>query len=238
MARGRRAVGEPAMTETQTVLVVDDDEAIVAMMRDFLEAEGYQVEAALDAQQAQECMERTRVDCLLLDIMMPGQSGFELCREVRRTADTPILFLSARGEDADKVRGFGLGADDYIVKSASPIEVVARVRAVLRRSVAASRRRAVLRVGRLELDLAAHEARIDGELVSLSPREFEILCFLAQHPREVFTYEQLIERFWDGVGDRHTVTVLMGRLREKVEADPANPRTIVNVWGIGYRFEE
>jgi DNA-binding response OmpR family regulator len=226
------------MSETQTVLVVDDDETIVALLRDFLEAEGYRVEGALDAQQAQELLGRTRVDCLLLDIMMPGRSGFELCREVRRTSDTPILFLSARGEDADKVRGFGLGADDYIVKSASPIEVVARVKAVLRRSAATSpRREAVLRVGRLELDQRAHEARIDGELASLSPREFEILSFLAQHPREVFTYEQLLERFWDGIGDRHTVTVLMGRLRDKIEADPATPRTIVNVWGIGYRFE-
>jgi len=220
------------------VLVVDDDEAIVGLLRDFLEAEGYRVEGALDATQARERLEQTRIDCLLLDIMMPGPSGFDLCRDVRRTSDTPVLFLSARGEDADKVRGFGLGADDYIVKSASPIEVVARVKAVLRRS-APSRppEAALLAIGRLTLDLRAHEARAGAHTVPLSPREFEILCFLAENPRQVFTYEQLLDRFWDGVGDRHTVTVLMGRLREKVEEDPASPRAIVNVWGVGYRFE-
>ena len=159
------------MTQNQTVLVVDDDETIVTLLRDFLEADGYRVEGALDAERAQELLGQTRVDCLLLDIMMPGQSGFDLCREVRRTSDTPVLFLSARGEDADKVRGFGLGADDYIVKSASPIEVVARVKAVLRRSAAASpRREAALRAGRLS-STNAHTRRGSTESRSRSARE-------------------------------------------------------------------
>jgi DNA-binding response OmpR family regulator len=226
------------MAEKQTVLVVDDDEAIVALMRDFLEAEGFAVEAALDAAQAATQLERGAVDCLLLDIMMPGESGFELCKRVRRSSDVPILFLSARDEDADKVRGLGLGGDDYIVKSATPIEVVARVKAVLRRARPAARAAGPLyRFGRLTIDPQSHEARIDGEPVALTPREFDLLLFLAEHPHQVFTYEQLLDRFWDGVGDRHTVTVHAGRIREKIEQDPANPRLIVNVWGVGYRFE-
>jgi DNA-binding response OmpR family regulator len=226
------------MAEQQTVLVVDDDEAIVALMRDFLEAEGFRVEAALNAAEAAAQLERAPVDCLLLDIMMPGESGFELCKRVRRSSDVPILFLSARDEDADKVRGLGLGGDDYIVKSATPIEVVARVKAVLRRVRPAARPAGpLLRFGRLTIDPQAHEARVDGEAVALTPREFDLLVFLAEHPRQVFTYEQLLDRFWDGIGDRHTVTVHTGRIRDKIEPDPANPRLIVNVWGVGYRFE-
>jgi DNA-binding response OmpR family regulator len=226
------------MAERQTVLVVDDDEAIVGLMRDFLEAEGFHVESAFDATQAAAQLERGPIDCLLLDIMMPGESGFELCKQVRRSSDVPILFLSARGEDSDKVRGLGLGGDDYIVKSATPIEVVARVKAVLRRAHAPLRPSGpLLRFGRLTIDPQSHEAWVDGEPVSLTPREFDLLLFLAEHPRQVFTYEQLLERFWEGVGDRHTVTVHIGRIRDKIEEDAAEPRLIVNVWGVGYRFE-
>ena len=220
------------------MLVVDDDDAIVNLMRDFLEAEGFHVEAAKDARQAQELLDNTAVDCVLLDVMMPGESGFELCRRIRRTSDVPVLFLSARGEDADKIRGLGLGGDDYIVKDATPPEVVARVKAVLRRyGRQDTARDAVLDFGRLVLDLRAREVRIDGEPVPLTPREFDILAVLAEHPRQVFTYQQLLERFWADTGDRHTVTVHVARIREKIEEDPRNPRFIVNVWGVGYRFE-
>ncbi len=220
------------------MLVVDDDDAIVNLMRDFLEAEGFHVEAAKDARQAQAILDTTAVDCVLLDVMMPGESGFELCRRIRRTSDVPVLFLSARGEDADKIRGLGLGGDDYIVKNATPPEVVARVKAVLRRyGRQDTARDAVLDFGRLVLDLRAREVRIDGEPVPLTPREFDILAVLAEHPRQVFTYQQLLERFWEDTGDRHTVTVHMARIREKIEEDPRNPRFIVNVWGVGYRFE-
>lgn len=226
------------MGEKRTVLVVDDDTAIVDLMRDFLEAEGFHVEGATSAREALATLERTTIDCLLLDIMMPGESGFELCRRVRRASDVPILFLSARGEDLDKIRGLGLGGDDYIVKSATPPEVVARVKAVLRRAGGTVlSEETVLNYGRLVLDTRAREVRVDGAPIPLTPREFEILCLLAEHPRQVFTYEQLLDHFWGGAGDRHTVTVHIGRIREKIETDASAPALIVNIWGVGYRFE-
>jgi DNA-binding response OmpR family regulator len=226
------------MDNARNVLVVDDDKAIVELMRDFLEAEGFHAEGALDAGEAQAILARAPVDCVLLDVMMPGQSGFELCRQLRRTSDVPILFLSARGEDADKLRGLGLGGDDYIVKSATPAEVVARVKAVLRRAGRKEPARdATLDFGRLVLDVRAREVRVEGKPVTFTPREFEILCLLAEHPRQVFTYEQLLAHFWGNIGDRHTVTVHISRIREKIEADPTTPKIIVNVWGVGYRCE-
>jgi DNA-binding response OmpR family regulator len=180
------------------------------------------------------------VDCLLLDVMMPGASGFEICRRIRASSDMPILFLTARDADGDKIRGLGLG-DDYIVKSASPGEVVARVKAVLRRT---QRGRAVAGVsgevldfGRLVLDIRAHEVRVDGQPVSLTAREFALLRLLAEHPRQMFTREHLHARLWGDYADQSTVWVHIRRLREKIEEDPANPRYIVTVWGVGYRFE-
>jgi DNA-binding response OmpR family regulator len=226
------------MSNKRIILVVDDDKAIVELMRDFLEDEGFRVEKAYDAKEALHILHHSSVDCVILDIMMPGQNGFELCREIRRTNDVPILFLSARGEDVDKIRGLGIGGDDYIVKSATPVEVVARVKAVLRRyDKQGFPQNAVLHFGHLTLDARAHEVRVHNKPVPLTPKEFETLLLLAEHPRQVFTYDQLLERFWDGVGDKHTVVVHIGRIREKIEADPNNPKLIVNVWGVGYRFE-
>lgn len=221
-----------------TILVVDDEPDIVALMRDFLEAEGYAVETAADGSTALAVLESKPVDCVLLDVMMPGQSGFEVLRAIREMGDVPVLFLSARHEDSDKIRGLGLGADDYIVKSATPAEVVARIKAVLRRvrrgEAAPS---AVLDFGRLVIDVRAREVRVDGQPVSLTAREFDLLHLLAEHPRQVFTRDQLFERLWGPYGDRHTLTVHIGRLREKLEEDPAHPRYITTVWGVGYRFE-
>jgi DNA-binding response OmpR family regulator len=222
-----------------TVLVVDDDDDIVLLMRDFLEAEGYRVVSASNGKEALAALESTPVDCVLLDVMMPGLSGFEVVRKIREHGEVPVLFLSAKHEDSDKIRGLGLGADDYIVKSATPAEVVARVKAVLRRTrraeaVAAP---AVLDFGRLTVDIRAREARLDGEPVTLTAREFDLLKLLAEHPRQVFDREQLFERLWDSYGDPHTVTVHVARLREKLEKDPSHPALIVTVWGVGYRFE-
>ena len=222
-----------------TMLVVDDEPAIVELLRDFLEAEGYRVETARDGVEALAVLARSPMDCVLLDVMMPELSGFDLCRRIRETSDVPLLFLSARDGDSDKIRGLGLGGDDYIVKSATPGEVVARVKAVLRRARRApvSSPLTLLDFGRLVLDVRAHEVRIDGAPVPFTAREFELLAFLAEHPRQVFTREQLFARFWGEIGDRHTVTVHIGRIRDKIETNPEEPRYIVTVWGVGYRFE-
>ncbi len=223
--------------DTRRILVVDDDPAITALMSDFLVAEGFGVETAATASQAQALIARSVPDCVILDVMLPGESGFELCRRVREHSDVPILFLSARQEDADKIRGLGLGGDDYIVKSATPSEVVARVKAVLRRAGKERVQRATLNFDNLIIDVAAREVWCDGRQVQLTPKEFELLWLLAEHPRQVFTHEALLARLWDNVGDRHTVTVHVGRIRDKIEPDPTTPRYISTVWGVGYRFE-
>ena len=217
------------------VLVVEDEPEIAALMRDFLEADGFRVEVALDPEQAVGAL-RLAPDCVLLDVMLPGRSGFELCREIRAASEIPVLFLSARGGDADKIRGLGLGADDYIVKSASAAEVIARIKAVLRRSGT----RGVLGqlcFGRLEVTLAAHEVKVAGVPVRMTAREFELLRVLVQHPRQVFSREHLFELIWGSYGDRSAVSVYISRLREKIEDDPTDPRYIVTVWGAGYRFD-
>lgn len=226
------------MSDLPTILVVDDDPSIVELLRDFLENDNFNVITAYDSAQAWAAFEQGAIDCMILDIMMPGQNGFELCRRIRAESSVPILFLSARGDDVDKIRGLTLGGDDYIVKTASPGEIVARVKAVLRRS---SYRQPIeakmLDYGRLKLNLTAREVLIDGQSVVLTPKEYELLKLFAEHPKHVISYEQLLAKFWDGVGDKHTIRVHLSRLREKIEADPNNPQFLVNVWGVGYRFE-
>lgn len=217
------------------VLVVEDEPEIAALMRDFLEADGFRVELATDADGAAGAL-RLAPDCVLLDVMLPGRSGFDLCREIRAAAETPVLFLTARGGDADKIRGLGLGADDYIVKSASAAEVVARIKAVLRRSGVGGVPRP-LRFGRLEVDLAGHQVVVAGTPVRMTAREFALLRVLVHHPRQVFSREHLFELVWGSYGDRSAVSVYISRLREKIEDDPTDPRYIVTVWGAGYRFD-
>jgi DNA-binding response OmpR family regulator len=217
------------------VLVVEDEPEIAALMRDFLEADGFRVLHAADAEEAAEALETTP-DCVLLDVMLPGASGFELCRTIRAASEVPVLFLSARGGDADKIRGLGLGADDYIVKTATPAEVVARVKAVLRRS-GRGRPSTRLRFGRLEVDLAAHQVTVAGKPVRITAREFELLQVLVRHPRQVFSREQLFGLVWGSYGDHSAVSVYISRLRDKIEDDPTDPRYIVTVWGAGYRFD-
>jgi len=230
------------MAQQQTVLVVDDEDGIVELMRDFLEADGFAVHVARDGAAALTALAREPVDCVLLDVMMPGLSGFDVCRRIRAAADVPILFLSARDGDSDKIRGLRLGADDYVVKSATPDEVVARVRAVLRRyrpGVLATESvdEGVLDFGRLVVDVRAHEVRVDGTPVAMPAREFALLRLFAEHPRQVFSRDRLFELGWESFGDRSTVTTHIRRLRERIEQDPAEPRYIVTVWGVGYRFE-
>jgi DNA-binding response OmpR family regulator len=225
------------VVEGSLVLVVEDEREIGALMRDFLEADGFAVVNAESAATALRAIEVEPPDCVLLDVMLPDESGFDLCRRIRERSDVPVLFLSARDTDADKLRGLGLGADDYIVKSATPAEVVARVKAVVRRSSAAAKPTELLRYGRLEVDLAAHEVRVRGRVVQTTAREFELLRVLVEHPRQVFGREQLFELVWGAFGDRRAVPVYIRRLREKLEANPAKPELITTVWGVGYRFD-
>lgn len=226
------------MKEERTILVVDDDRSIAELLRDFLENEGFYVKTAYDSVSAMRVLEQGTIHCMVLDIMMPGQNGFELCRQIRTTSNIPILFLSARSDDVDKIRGLALGGDDYIVKTASPGEIVARVKAVLRRSgVKEESKKRILDYGGLSLDLSTREVFVEGQSISLTPKEYDLLRLFAEHPKYVFPYDQLLERFWGGVGDKHTIRVHLSRLREKIEPDPNDPQFIVNVWGIGYRFQ-
>jgi DNA-binding response OmpR family regulator len=223
----------------QSVLVVEDEPDIVALLRDFLSVAGFGVATAGDADAALGVLDAQRVDCVLVDVMLPGSSGFDLCRRIREQSEVPLLFLTARGDDSDKLRGLGLGADDYIVKSATPAEVVARVKAVLRRTpgngdgVAPS----ALRFGELAIDLAAHEVALADRPVRMTAREFELLRVFAAHPRQVLGRDQLFELLWGSWGDRSAVSVYVRKLREKLEADPARPQLLVTVWGVGYRFD-
>ncbi|MNX09763.1 Transcriptional regulatory protein OmpR [compost metagenome] len=226
------------MNVANTILVVDDDLSIVELLRDFLENEHFHVITACDSVQAWTMFEENSIHCIVLDIMMPGQNGFELCRRIRAESNVPILFLSARSDDVDKIRGLTLGGDDYIVKTASPGEIVARVKAVLRRTASQQQMDdRILEYGRMKLNLSTREVVVDGTTVALTPKEYELLRLFAEHPRHVFTYEQLLAKFWDGVGDRHTIRVHLSRLREKIESDPNQPQYLINIWGIGYRFE-
>jgi DNA-binding response OmpR family regulator len=235
-ASRRGALRETSDMSAPTVLLVEDEPDIVALLTDFLAVEGFGVLAAADAHDAIAALDRDGVDCVLLDVMLPGPSGFDICRRIRERSDVPLLFLSARGEDGDKLRGLALGADDYIVKSATPAEVVARVKAVLRRS-ANGRSTSRRSFGRLEVDVAAHEVRVEGRPVALTAREFELLTLFVTHPRQVLTREQIFEQVWGSWGDRSAVAVYVRRLRDKLERDPRHPQLVVTVWGVGYRFD-
>jgi DNA-binding response OmpR family regulator len=226
-ARTRR---RDKLRRVPTVLLVEDDPEIVGLLSDFLSDEGFGVVAAGDSPAAIEALVAHDVACVLLDVMLPGGSGFDVCRRIREQSDVPLLFLSARGQDEDKLRGLALGADDYIVKSATPAEVVARVKAVLRRAGARSTH--VRAYGRFTVDRAAHEVTADGRPVRLTAREFELLTLFADHPRQVLTREQIYERVWGSWGDRSAVAVYVRRLREKLD-----PALFVTVWGVGYRFD-
>jgi DNA-binding response OmpR family regulator len=216
--------------DVHTVLLVEDDPEITALLSDFLAVEGFGVLAAADPPAALAALDQHDVACVVLDVMLPGGSGFDVCRRVRTRSDVPLLFLSARGEDEDKLRGLALGADDYIVKSATPAEVVARVKAVLRRSAPRDPHRRVY--GNLTLDRAAHEVTANGRLVPLTAREFELLVMFADHPRQVLTREQIFARVWGDWGDRSAVAVYVRRLREKLD-----PALFATIWGVGYRFD-
>jgi DNA-binding response OmpR family regulator len=223
------------------VLIVEDDRTVAEVVARYLEREGFAVESVADGLEALARAEAQLPDLVVLDIMLPGLDGLEVCRRLRSRAPIPVVMLTARGSEEDRVLGLELGADDYVAKPFSPRELTARVKAVLRR--AGSQLEELDRTGRLEydgveIDLGAREARVNGELATLTAREFELLAFLARRPRQVFRRDELLERVWGYTyGDTSTVTVHIRRLREKIEDDPSAPRLITTVWGVGYRFD-
>jgi two-component system, OmpR family, response regulator ResD len=222
-----------------SVLVVDDEPTIGEVVSRYLERAGYDARVAEDGYAALEAVAERAPDLIVLDLMLPGLDGLEVMRRVRaENRASAIILLTARGEESDRVTGLRLGADDYVVKPFSPAELVARVDAVLRRIEPVRDRQETLHFDGLEIDQDARRARLDGAVVELTPREFELLLFLARHPGEAFTREQLMSRVWQFsfYVDTSTVTVHIRRLRTKLELDPARPRFIETVWGVGYRF--
>jgi DNA-binding response OmpR family regulator len=221
------------------VLVVDDEPMVREVVTRYLERDGYVVDAVGDGAAALELAGRTAFDLVVLDLMLPALGGLDVLGQLRRRGDTPVIVLTARGDEGDRVLGLELGADDYVVKPFSPRELSARVRSVLRRA-SAPPAAAPLRFDGLEIDPATREVRLGGRVVDLTRREFDLLAFLAAAPRQVFTRAQLLAQVWDSSPDWQdpaTVTVHVGHLRQKLEPDPSRPRWLVTVRGVGYRFE-
>jgi two-component system, OmpR family, phosphate regulon response regulator PhoB len=221
-----------------TVLVVDDEPIVREVVVRYLQREGYRTLEAGDGERARELLERDAPSLVVLDVMLPGTDGLALCRWIRSRSDLPVIMLTARGEEADRIVGLELGADDYVTKPFSPRELAARVRTVLRRAKTPEPERAALSYGDLEIDAASREVTRSGRPLRLTAKEFDLLRFLASHPRKVFSRGQLMDRVWgyEAALDTGTVTVHMRRLREKIEDDPSRPRFLETVWGVGYRF--
>jgi DNA-binding response OmpR family regulator len=221
-----------------TVLVVDDEPIVREVVVRYLQREGYKTLEAADGNRARELVERDEPNLVVLDLMLPGMDGLALCRWIRSTSQLPVIMLTARGEEADRIVGLELGADDYVTKPFSPRELAARVRSVLRRSGPGAVPHGPLSFGELELDPDAREVKKEGRVLQLTAKEFDLLHFLASHPRNVFSREQLMDRVWDysAAVDTGTVTVHIRRLREKIEDDPSRPDFLQTVWGVGYRF--
>jgi DNA-binding response OmpR family regulator len=221
-----------------TVLVVDDEPIVREVVVSYLLREGYLTLEAGDGETARELIEREQPGLVILDVMLPGMDGFELCRWLRARTDLPVILLTARGEETDRIVGLELGADDYVTKPFSPRELAARVRTVLRRASPGVAKSERLAFDGLEIDARTREVRRDGSLLRLTAREFDLLWFLASHPRQVFSRDLLMDRVWGYAAalDTGTVTVHVRRLREKIESDPSHPRFLETVWGVGYRF--
>jgi two-component system response regulator ResD len=221
-----------------TVLVVDDEHTIREVVVRYLEREGYRTLEAADGNRARELLEGDTPDLVVLDLMLPGTDGLELCRWIRSRSQLPVIMLTARGEESDRIVGLELGADDYVTKPFSPRELAARVRSVLRRAEPAVRENERLSFDGLVLDGQSREVTRGDEPVRLTAKEFDLLWFLASHPRRVFSRDDLMRRIWgySAALDTGTLTVHVRRLREKLEDDPSRPRRIETVWGIGYRF--
>ncbi len=225
---------------SQTILVVEDEERIAHWVRTYFEQAGFRALVAADGQSGLHIASTERPDLIILDLMLPGMDGLEVCRALRRDSDVPIIILTARGKESDRILGLELGADDYVVKPFSPGELVARARAVLRRSGGEVRQPEVLRGGNICLDLVAHICLVDDQPVELSRTQFSLLETLMQHTGRALTRQQLLDAAFgkDYFGVDRTVDVHIRRLRQRVEADPRKPRHIVTVFGVGYKFVE
>jgi len=224
------------------ILIIEDDAEIAALQRDYLQIAGYDVEVRANGVEGLEAAKDA--DLIILDIMLPLMDGFEVLKKLRETSETPVILLSALSDDIDKIRGLGLGADDYMQKPFSPGELVARVKAHLSRferltSASVSKERSTkLSVRGLEIDREDRRVTVHGNQCNLTPKEFEILLFLMENPNRVYSKDELFERVWDleALGDGDTVVVHVRRLREKIEPEPQNPQYVETVWGAGYRF--
>lgn len=222
------------------ILVVDDDAKIVKIVRHCLEREGFSVLTAGDGESAVALARREQPDLVVLDLMLPKLNGLDVCRIITSEGDIPVVILSAKGDELDRIVGFRLGVDDYLTKPFSPTELVLRVQAVMRRVQGARKALTgeVLKCGRLIVDAGSRQVTLDGEHVALTGKEFDLLWLLASNPQHVFSRMQLLNKIWhsDYEGDENTVTVHIRRLREKIEPNPSEPLFIKTVWGIGYKF--
>ena len=226
------------MKENQTILTIDDDKNICRIISLYLEKEGFEVESVNDGAEGLKRFRELSPSLVLLDIMLPGMDGWTVCKEIRKDSDTPIIMLTAKGEVFDKVLGLELGADDYMVKPFDPKELVARVKAVIRRMSKPTEESQKVSFDRLQVDLSNYTVICDGKELEMPPKEIELLYFLASHPNKVFTRQELLEQVWgfDYFGDSRTVDVHIKRIREKLNVTDVN-WLIKTVWAVGYRFE-
>lgn len=224
----------------ERILIVEDDELIAELERDYLLAEGLEADIITNGTEAVRQFRKEEYAAVLLDLMLPGRSGFDICREIRTWSDVPVLLVTAKKEDIDKIKGLGLGADDYVVKPFSPVELTARVKAHIQihRSLKEGDKEEVIIAGLLKIYPGSYRVYKGEQELELTGREFKLLLFLARNPDIVFSREQLFDSVWgmDAVGDMSTVTVHVNKLRDKIEDDPSVPRHIQTVWGVGYRF--
>ncbi len=225
------------------ILIIEDEKAIAELEKDYLELSGFEVEVEEDGEKGLLKALNGEFDLFILDLMLPGIDGFEICRKVRETKNTPVIMVSAKKDDIDKIRGLGLGADDYMTKPFSPSELVARVKAHLARYQrligSAVEENKVIEIRGLKIDTTARRVWVNGKEKTFTTKEFDLLTFLASHPNHVYTKDELFSEIWDmeSVGDIATVTVHIKKIREKVEFDTSNPQYIETIWGVGYRFK-
>ena len=225
------------------ILIVEDEVAIADLEKDYLELSGFDVEVANDGLIGYQKAMEEDYNLVILDLMLPGMDGFEICRKLREEKNTPIIMVSAKKDDIDKIRGLGLGADDYMTKPFSPSELVARVKAHLSRYErligSAAEVNKVIEIRGLKIDTTARRVWVNGQEKAFTTKEFDLLTFLASHPNHVYTKDELFSEIWDmeSIGDIETVTVHIKKIREKIEMDTSNPQYIETIWGVGYRFK-